>query len=283
MIQEGPPRSPVSVIGYGTTYPTPCQRRHFQFWSLPGHRFLPILSQSFSKHGPTQLWRVFKNISVATSEFTSHFGIVATTCVREMTPSTDNRGDTRILVRPRWTYKDAGGASTGLTPTGTDYPPSPAMKITLSLVLVSLSAVTIAKPGFVRERKHQHHHNQCATRNNTTHPGSTTHPAATHPVTTPNPGTTPNSEANPYQGTTTHSVSRANSASYTSSATNPAATTPSSGGWVQNPSGKASFTAYSGCQAACESSTIVKVTRSSRITSSSSLRSESEWVLRRGK
>lgn len=35
-----------------------------------------------------------------------------------MTPGTNNRIHTKILVRPRWAYKDAGGTSTDLTPTG---------------------------------------------------------------------------------------------------------------------------------------------------------------------
>jgi len=154
------------------------------------------------------------------------------------------------------------------------------MKISLALVLVSLSALTVAKPGLVRERKP--HGQKCATRkSHTTYPG--TYPPA-NPATTPNPGATPNSDTNSYQATTTLPVTHANPVSYTSSAT-PAATTPSSGGWVQNPSGNASFTAYDGCQAACESSIhcqgYSKLTRS--VTSSPSLRPESEWVLRRGK
>src|SRR6266705_3210330 len=107
------------------------------------------------------------------------------------------------------------------------------MKISLALVLVSLSVLTVAKSGFVHERKQYHHpHHQCATRNHTTLPGSTTSNSGTpKPVTTPtsNPNTVPNQVAHP------------NSASSTSSATRPAAT--SSGGWEQNPKGNASFTA----------------------------------------
>jgi hypothetical protein len=115
------------------------------------------------------------------------------------------------------------------------------MKISLTLVLSSLSVFTVAKAGFALERRGPHH---CGPHHN--YPSK--YAAASC-------STTPTGKPNVYpnQGTTTHSVTHSNSAPYTSSATR-AVTGTSSGGWEQKPSGKASFTTYTGCQEACESS-----------------------------
>jgi hypothetical protein len=163
------------------------------------------------------------------------------------------------------------------------------MKISLALVLVSLFVLTVAKSGFLHERRehhHHHHHHQCEGQDQSTNLGSTTHPAAAGPG-TPIPVTTPTSNPNaaPYQGAPTPSVAHSSLASYPSPAILPAATYASSGGWVQLPKGEASFTTYTGCQEPCESSIHFQghseLTLS--VTSSSSLRSASVWVLRCGK
>jgi hypothetical protein len=59
-------------------------------------------------------------------------------------------------------------------------------------------------------------------------------------------------------------------------------TTTYSSGWVQNPSGKASFTAYSGCQYACKLSAYFHpspLDHTLSVMFSCSVRPKSEWVL----
>ena len=95
-----------------------------------------------------------------------------------------------------------------------------------------------------------HHHHDCG--NGTTNPGNVTLPGnSTLPIPVP---TTP-----PYNGTalgnTTLPVNATGSSIPPADSTNPATkreVVARSGGWVQNPSGGASFTAYGGCQAACK-------------------------------
>ena len=111
------------------------------------------------------------------------------------------------------------------------HPLVPAMKLTFALVLVSLSVLTAAKQNFVRKHK-EHHHHECAN-------STALSVSATNPVTPLNEGTsTPASTPAPTNSPTPK--------------VNAAVTTAQSSGWVQNPQGKASFTAYSGCQYACK-------------------------------
>jgi len=101
------------------------------------------------------------------------------------------------------------------------------MKLYLALVLVSLSVLTAAKRPFIRRHKENHrsHHQKdqpaISTPCSYSHSGPVTYPGASTNVGTP-----------------------------TSSVTPSVAPTTYSTGWVQNPKGNASFTAYSGCQSA---------------------------------
>jgi hypothetical protein len=119
------------------------------------------------------------------------------------------------------------------------------MKLTLTLVIVSLSVLTAAKLEIVREDK-DHHHHECG--NQTTHSGNTTYPGTPiqSPPSTPSqsPLGTPSNDSTPTTPLTP---------SGTPSLQVRVDTTTQSSGYVQNPKGSASFTAYSGCQYACKS------------------------------
>lgn len=104
-------------INYGTIYSTPCQRRHFIFEAFQGN--VPIQSRLHPSHGCGDFPEYLRGDDGGIYE---PYLNRSNNCIREttsMTPSTNNRSDTKILVRPRWAYKNAGGTSTDLTPTGT--------------------------------------------------------------------------------------------------------------------------------------------------------------------
>ena len=100
------------------------------------------------------------------------------------------------------------------------------MKFSLALVLVSLSVLTAAKHEFVRKSK--------------PYSGQQGGNGAPSSVVPANVGTPAKSQTE---------TTPAGSGSKTGSTTSK-----SSSGWVQNPSGSASFSARSGCQSPCKSS-----------------------------
>jgi hypothetical protein len=142
------------------------------------------------------------------------------------------------------------------------------MKLTLTLVLVSLSVLAASKQDFVRKRRDPDHH-ECG--NSTAPPGNITNPGT--PIQSPT--------STPSNTSTTDTLTPA---STPIPQVRVATTTATTGGWVQNPKGNASFTAYSGCQSACKSCahvfSVFGPTLS--VTSSYSVRPVSERVLRRG-
>jgi len=136
------------------------------------------------------------------------------------------------------------------------------MKFSLALVLVSLSVLTTAKHEFVRKTNGNHNPS----------------PPCVSPVDPANPNVCPpapkhefvrkaNGNYNPSQpggNGASPSVAPANANGGKGNGGTPANSQPketgtgstsgkSSSGWVQNPSGKASFTGRSGCQSPCKS------------------------------
>jgi hypothetical protein len=139
-----------------------------------------------------------------------------------------------VVRSHEWAYKSARAGGKYSLYRSNDYNcnchPYAAMKLYLAVVLVSLSVLTAAKRPFVRRHKEnpQSHHQEgrpaISTPCSYSHSGPVTYPGASTNVGTP-----------------------------TSSVTPSVAPTTYSTGWVQNPKGNASFTAYSGCQYACRS------------------------------
>ena len=129
------------------------------------------------------------------------------------------------------------------------------MKFSLALVLVSLSVLTAAKHQFVRQSKVNlpQQYGNGGPSSVAPSPSNGGNPAKSQPEATP-----------------INSVPKTGSTSGNS---------PS--GWVQNPSGNASFTARSGCQSPCKSCAHSHVTPWNLLstTFSYSVRPESEWVL----
>ena len=119
------------------------------------------------------------------------------------------------------------------------------MKIPLFLLLISLAVLTAAKHDFKFVREHKHRQTSTDVDRCTDNNSGTT-----------KSGTTNNSGTKNTSGTKKYSGTKNNSGTKTTSGTNNnPSTTPQSSGWVQNPSGKASFTLYDGCQSACKLST----------------------------
>jgi hypothetical protein len=142
------------------------------------------------------------------------------------------------------------------------------MKLTLALVLVSLSVLTAAKQDFVRKRM-DHEHRECG---NFTDPSCSIAHSGTH--------------INSPSRTHTHTFTGSRTPSSTPSpqVLERAITDRDSSGWVQSPKGNASFTTYDNCQDAGKSCAHIfsgfRPTLS--VTSSYSVRPVSERVLRRG-
>ena len=127
------------------------------------------------------------------------------------------------------------------------------MKFALALAFVPLSVLTSAKLGFGRKHPHGYgdpYDHDCG--NSTTYPGNVTLPGNT---TLPIPGnsTLPGNSTAP--GNTTLPANTTDPGTPAAGPTDPVTkreVSARAGGWVQNPSGKASFTAYGGCQSACK-------------------------------
>jgi len=127
------------------------------------------------------------------------------------------------------------------------------MKFALALTFVSLSVLTSAKLDFGHKDPHGYgdpYDHGCG--NGTTNPGNVTLPGNTTlpiPSSTalPGNGTTP--------GNTTLPANTTDPGTPPTYPTDPATkreVSARAGGWVQKPSGGASFTAYGGCQSACK-------------------------------
>jgi hypothetical protein len=119
------------------------------------------------------------------------------------------------------------------------------MKSALALALVFLSTLAVASHGMVHQRHCTHTHSHTHSHTHTTNNTNTNTNTNTGTNTNTNTGTNTNTNT----GTNTNTNTNTNTGTGTGTSTT---TSHSSDGYVQNPSGNASFTMYNGCGTPCK-------------------------------